>query len=89
MATIRAVKKAVTVSPTVRTIPSGVPSAVLIDLNARAPAGHGHGHGEHGPRADRPAKFAGGVRHSGLGLVSKTFVNCKYHQMTLSSSVML
>ncbi|OBZ79244.1 Cytochrome b-c1 complex subunit Rieske, mitochondrial [Grifola frondosa] len=63
--------------PTVRTLPSGLPSASFINLAARAPAGHGHehGHGAAGPRSDVPPKWAGSVsRSSTLGLVSRTLV---------------
>lgn len=75
MASFSAVKKAVTLSPTVRTLPSGIPSAPLLNLAARAPS---HGHGDHGhgsaPRSDKPARFVGGVKTSSSGLVSKTFL---------------
>lgn len=75
MASFSAVKKAVTLSPTVRTLPSGIPSAPLLNLAARAPShGHdGHGHGS-GPRQDKPARFVGGVKTTSSGLVSKTFL---------------
>ncbi|KAL0950770.1 hypothetical protein HGRIS_007537 [Hohenbuehelia grisea] len=77
MASINAVKKAVMLSPTVRTLPSGVPVAPFINLAARAPASahdHGHGHGS-SVRSDLPAKFVGGVSRSPVsGLVSKTLV---------------
>jgi len=63
-------KRAVTLSPTVRTLPSGVPSAPL--LNLAAPS-HGHGH-HSGPRSDKPARFVGGVKTSSSGLISKTFL---------------
>ncbi|KII93721.1 hypothetical protein PLICRDRAFT_131796 [Plicaturopsis crispa FD-325 SS-3] len=75
MASFQAVKKAVTIAPTVRVLPTGIPSAPLLNLAARAPAGHDdHGHGAHGPRADVAAKWVGGVStSSSAGLVSKTF----------------
>jgi len=70
------VKKAVTLSPTVRALPSGIPSAPLLNLAARAPS-HGHddhGHGS-GPRSDKPARFVGGVsKCTSSSLVSKTFL---------------
>ncbi|KAH9945622.1 ubiquinol-cytochrome c reductase iron-sulfur subunit [Amylocystis lapponica] len=77
MAAVHLAKKAFTVPPTVRTLPSGVPAASLISLSVREPAGHGHGHG-HGisPRSDAPQKFVGGVSRSpSAGLVSTNFVN--------------
>lgn len=79
MATFQAVKKAVTLAPTVRTLSSGVPSAPLVNLAAKAPAGHGHG--ASGPRSDVPPKWAGGVSQSHSGLVSKTYMNGKYPRL--------
>lgn len=75
MASFQAVKKAITISPTVRTLPTGVPSAPLLNLVARAPSqGHdGHGHGS-SPRSDKPARFAGGVNATSAGLISKIFI---------------
>ncbi|TDL28769.1 ubiquinol-cytochrome c reductase iron-sulfur subunit [Rickenella mellea] len=76
MATLRPLKKAFTVPPTVRTLPSGVPHASLIDLAVRAsPSAHDHGHGgPSGPRSDAIPKFAGGFyKTPANGLVSKTF----------------
>ncbi|KAF4572618.1 hypothetical protein EYR36_007126 [Pleurotus pulmonarius] len=74
MATVRAVKKAVTIAPTVRTLSSGVPAAPLLNLAARdLSAEHGHGSAA---RSDAPARFASGVsRNSPIGLVPKTFAN--------------
>lgn len=75
MASFHAVKKAVTISPTVRTLPTGVPTVPFLNLVARAPS-HGHddhGHGP-GPRSDRPARFVGGVKTTSSGLISKTFM---------------
>jgi ubiquinol-cytochrome c reductase iron-sulfur subunit len=75
MATYQAVKKSINLAPTVRALPSGVPSAPRLNLAARAPSdGHGHGHGTAGPRADVPARFAGSVSSTAVGLVSKTFI---------------
>jgi len=74
------VRKAVTVPPSTRTLPSGVPFAPLINFNA-LPASHAdnHGHHEHdatSPNADSTPRWAGGVtRSSGNGLVSKTYIN--------------
>lgn len=73
MATFQAVKKAVTLTPTVRALPSGVPVAPLLNLSARAPHDpHAHGHSA-GPRSDVAPQWAGGVSRSSSGLVSKTF----------------
>ncbi|KAJ7225882.1 Rieske [2Fe-2S] iron-sulfur domain-containing protein [Mycena pura] len=66
-------KKAVTLSPSVRTLPSGVPAAPLLNLAARAPADpHAHASGA-GPRSDVPPRWTGGVSRTSSGLVSKTF----------------
>ncbi|THV06053.1 ubiquinol-cytochrome c reductase iron-sulfur subunit [Dendrothele bispora CBS 962.96] len=74
MASIQAAKKSLSLAPTVRTLPSGVPAAPLLNLAARAPADHhAHGHGAAGPRADVPPQWAGGVSRS-FGLSSKTLL---------------
>ncbi|ESK98228.1 ubiquinol-cytochrome c reductase iron-sulfur subunit [Moniliophthora roreri MCA 2997] len=74
MASAHAVKKALNLAPTVRTLSSGVPEAPLLNLSARAPASaHGHGHGP-GPRADVPSRWAGGLQRTSQSLSSKTFV---------------
>lgn len=73
MASVRSATKAFTLPPTVRTLPSGVPVAKYINLNARAPADeHGHGH-DSVPRSDRPSKWAAGIQLSSGGLSTKTF----------------
>ncbi|KAE9410687.1 ubiquinol-cytochrome c reductase iron-sulfur subunit [Gymnopus androsaceus JB14] len=73
MASFQAVKKSLNLAPTVRTLPSGVPAAPLLNLAARAPADHhGHGHSS-GPRVDAPPSWAGGVSKSHFGLFTKTF----------------
>jgi len=73
MASFQAVKKSLTLAPTVRTLPSGVPAAPLLNLAARAPADHhGHGHSS-GPRADAPPSWAGGVTKSPFSLFTKTY----------------
>ncbi|PPQ92707.1 hypothetical protein CVT25_014014 [Psilocybe cyanescens] len=72
MATFQAVKKAVTLTPTVRALPSGVPYAPLLNLSAKAPH-DAHGHGHAGPRSDAAPQWAGGVSRTFSGLVSKTF----------------
>ena len=76
MASFRAVQKAVTLPPTVRTLASGVPSAPLVNFKTKAPHdhhAHAHGHGAT-PRSDVPPTWAGGVRTSAAGLVSKSYV---------------
>lgn len=77
MATALSLRKALTAPPTARTLASGVPSAPLLNLAARGPAGHGHGHGHGaaGPRTDTPAKFAGGLSLSSAGPVSRSYIN--------------
>lgn len=76
MAAIHLTKTAFTIPTTVRTLASGVPGASLINLSVRAPAAeHGHGHGAVGPRADTPARWAGGVSATSSGLVSKTIAS--------------
>jgi len=77
MVAFNAVKKAVTVSPTIRALPSGVPIAPLINIAVRSPPS-AHAHAHHGsaqPRSDTPPRWAGGVsRSSPSGLISKTFM---------------
>ena len=75
MASAAVVKKALTLPPTVRTLASGVPSASLVNLRARAGAHDEHhgGHGSAGPRSDTPSKFASGFSLSSSGLSSKTY----------------
>jgi len=67
----------INLAPTVSSLPSGVPKASFINLAAKAPH-DAHAHGNHGPRADVPPSWAGGVKlRSGSvnGFASKTFVN--------------
>jgi len=74
MASFQALKKAVSLPPTVRTLSSGIPNAPLLNLAARAPHdAHSHGHGVSGPRSDAAPSWAGGVSRNSSGLVSKTF----------------
>lgn len=74
MATFQAVKKAVTLTPSVRTLPSGIPYGPLLNLAVRAPHDtHSHGHSEPGIRSDVAPRWAGGVSRTSSGLVSKTF----------------
>jgi len=74
MATFQAVKKAVTLTPTVRTLPTGVPAAPLLNLATRAPSsGHEHAHGASGPRSDVQPKWAGGTSRTPYGVTLKTF----------------
>jgi len=91
MATFQAAKRAVNLSPTVRTLPSGVPVAPLLNLSVRAPSsGHDH-HGASGPRSDAQPRWAGGVSRTPAGLASKTYVNAPVstfqHRRTLHTSV--
>ncbi|KAG5654033.1 hsp70 nucleotide exchange factor fes1 [Sphagnurus paluster] len=91
MASFQAVKKAVNLAPTVRSLPSGVPVAPLLNLAVRSPSsGHDH-HGPSGPRADIQPRWAGGVSRSSAGLVSKTYLSAptsySQQQRTLHTSV--
>lgn len=73
MATYQAVKKAVSLAPTVRTLSNGVPYAPLLNLAARAPHDpHSHHHGESGHRSDVAPRWAGGISRTSSSLVSKT-----------------
>jgi len=84
MASFQAVKKAITSTPTVRTLASGVPAA-SVNLAARAPAGHDH-HGASGPRVDVQPRWSGGVVRNSAGLVSKTYTTAPstgYNQQRL------
>lgn len=74
MTAYKAIKKAVTLSPTVRTLSSGVPFAPLLNLSAKGPHDpHSHGHSESNVRSDAVPRWAGGVsRASTTGFVSKT-----------------
>ena len=75
MATFKAVKKAVALNPTVRTLPSGIPYAPLLNLAAKAPHDpHGHGHADTTARSDFAPRWAGGISRNYSGLVSKTFI---------------
>jgi len=85
MATFQTVKKAVTLAPTVRTLPSGIPVAPLLNLNARAPSS-GHDHDSHhgGPRSDIAPRWAGGVsRDHPFGLISKSYTMGEYLEQLL------
>lgn len=82
MATYQAIRKAVTITPTVRTLQSGVPHAQLLNLAARAPHDpHSHGHSQIGSRADSVPRWAGCVSRSSSGLVSKTMTTGKYRSL--------
>lgn len=88
MATYSAVRKAVTLTPTVYALPTGVPVNSLLNLAARN-ASSGHGHDGHGPtaRSDSPPKWAGGVRKTpSSGLMSKTYVTAPYSPRYLHTS---
>ncbi|KAF8202933.1 ubiquinol-cytochrome c reductase iron-sulfur subunit [Pholiota molesta] len=90
MATFQAVKKAVSLTPTVRTLPSGIPFAPLLNAAARAPHDP-HAHGESGPRSDVAPRWAGGPSLTSSGLVSKTFTtvspSTNFQQRFISTSV--
>jgi len=75
MASFQVVRKSVNLSPTVRALPTGLPSAPRLILAARAPTdGHGHGHGA-ASRSDAPRSFTVGVKTASAGLVSRTYVS--------------
>ncbi|GLB36464.1 putative component of the ubiquinol-cytochrome c reductase complex (complex III or cytochrome b-c1 complex), which is a respiratory chain that generates an electrochemical potential coupled to ATP synthesis [Lyophyllum shimeji] len=79
MATVQVVKKAVNLAPTVRTLPSGVPAAPLINFAVRAPASaHDHHHDVSGPRPDAQPRWAGGISRTPAGLLAKTYVNAPF-----------
>ncbi len=83
MAAFQLTKKALSLPPTVRTLASGVPSASLINLNARAPAhGDHHAHGEVGPRSDVPAAWASKLSTTPVGLVSKNYASGEWFSMS-------
>ncbi|KAJ7293198.1 Rieske [2Fe-2S] iron-sulfur domain-containing protein [Mycena rebaudengoi] len=66
-------KKATSLAPTVRSLPSGVPAAPLLNLAVRAPADpHAH-HGASGPRVDVAPRWSGGISRTSSGLASKTY----------------
>ncbi|EJD04403.1 ubiquinol-cytochrome c reductase iron-sulfur subunit [Fomitiporia mediterranea MF3/22] len=75
MASLRPLKKALTLPPTVRTLPSGVPSACYVNFAGRAlPDEHAHGHGEGpAPRSDAPAPWATKFSKTASSLVTKSF----------------
>ena len=71
MATFTAVKKAVTLTPTVRTLPNGIPYAPLLNLVAKAP----HDPHSHSTtvRSDSAPRWAGGILRPYSRQFSKTF----------------
>ena len=74
MATLQAVKKAVTLTPTVRALPSGIPFAPLLNVTARAPHdAHSHSHSDRAVRLDSVPRWAGGFSRTSFGLALKTF----------------
>lgn len=81
MASFQAVKKAINLAPTVRTLPTGIPVAPPLNLAARVPSSaHNHTHGASGPRADIQPRWAGGVLRTSYSIVSRTFSNgeCRF-----------
>ncbi|KAI0344131.1 ubiquinol-cytochrome c r [Trametopsis cervina] len=92
MAAFQLTKKAFTLPPTVRTLASGVPSASLLNLQARS-SGHGdhHAHGEAGPRSDVPPAWSTKISSTPSGLVSTNFASAKttgvFQQRLMHTSV--
>jgi ubiquinol-cytochrome c reductase iron-sulfur subunit len=74
MATLQAVKKAVTLPPTVRTLASGVPSAPLVNLAAKNALDNHHNHGAVAPRGDKQPAWAHTVSSSAAGMFSKSYM---------------
>lgn len=70
-------RKAITLAPSAYSLASGVPAARALNLAAKGePAAHGHGgHGAAGPRADKPAAFAGRTTVGPFGITSQSRVN--------------
>jgi len=91
MTTFQAVKKVVTLTSTIRTLPSGIPYAPLLNFAAKAPHDpHSHGHSDTAVRSDRPPRWAGGILRTSSGLVSKTFTTVSpsnYQQRLIHTSV--
>ncbi|KAK2462023.1 hypothetical protein APHAL10511_006486 [Amanita phalloides] len=90
MAAAHAAKSVVSIAPTVRTLPSGVPLAPFLNLAARAPA-HAHAHGHSHSRSDAPPRWAGGVSRTYAGFVSTTYLTTpsysNFQQRFLHTSV--
>jgi len=73
MASFKALKTAVSLAPTVRALPSGIPHAPLLNKAVRAPHdAHAHAHGVQA-RSDVAPRWAGGVSKVGSQLVSQSF----------------
>ena len=81
MATFQASKRATTLSPTIRSLASGVPVVSRLNLTVRAPASdHDHGHGGSATRSDSQPKWSGGIDvSSAAGLVSRTVTTSEYN----------
>jgi hypothetical protein len=88
MATLHAVKKAVTLPPTVRTLASGAPYAPLVNARARAALDDHADHSAHGPRGDRISSWAHSVSSSPAGLVSKSHFTREFEQQQDESSML-
>jgi ubiquinol-cytochrome c reductase iron-sulfur subunit len=87
MATFQAVKKVVTLTSTVRTLPNGIPYGPLLNIAAKAPHdAHSHDHSNTAVRSDSAPRWAGGVVKSSSGLVSKTFTTGHLFFLPLSIS---
>lgn len=81
MATFQASKRATTLSPTIRSLASGVPVVSRLNLTVRAPTSdHDHGHGRSATRSDSQPKWSGGIDVSpAAGLVSRTVTTSGYN----------
>ncbi|BGO96220.1 Cytochrome b-c1 complex subunit Rieske, mitochondrial [Rhodotorula toruloides] len=85
-------RKAITLAPSAYSLASGVPAARALNLAAKGePAAHGHGgHGAAGPRADKPAAFAGRTTVGPFGITSQSRVNASavspFQSRSLSTS---
>ncbi|EAU93138.2 ubiquinol-cytochrome c reductase iron-sulfur subunit [Coprinopsis cinerea okayama7 len=71
MASFQVVKKAVSLGPAVRALPSGVPHVPLLNLAARAPHDNHH-YDPQAPRTDVAPRWVGGASKVGTQLLSKT-----------------
>ena len=90
MATYQAVKMAVTLPPTVRTLSSGVPYAPLLNLVAGAPHDPNNHHVVGGHRSDVAPRWAGGVSRTSFSLISKTLTTgTMLHHIIFHSELIL
>lgn len=75
MATFQVTKKAISLSPSVRTLPSGVPAVPLLNFTSRDPSPGSDRYGMTSLRSDPQPGWAGGIVKTSSGLISKTFIN--------------